>query len=70
MFSPARVIDPLSTGHTLDWFYVVLAGLTVFASLIFVAMTVQRDKLFWTFSAFTVTLLVLLAVGTPQRSVL
>ena len=56
------LIVNLSTGHTLDWFYVVLAGLAVCASLIIVPMTVQRDKLFWTFSAFTVTLLVLLAV--------
>ena len=56
------LIVNLATGHALDWFYLVLAGLAVFASLIIVPLNVTRDKLFWTFSAFTVTLLVLLAV--------
>ena len=56
------LIVNLSTGHVLDWFYVVLAGLAVCASLVIVPLNVARDKLFWTFCAFTVTLLVLLAV--------
>ena len=56
------LIVNLTTGHALDWFYVVLAGLAVCASLVIVPLNVARDKLFWTFCAFTVTLLVLLAV--------
>ena len=56
------LIVNLATGHVLDWFYVVLAGMAVVASLVIVPLNVTRDKLFWTFCAFTVTLLVLLAV--------
>lgn len=52
----------LTTGHALDWFYVVLGGLAVCASLVIVPLMVPRDKLFWTFCAFTLALLFLLAV--------
>ena len=56
------LIVNLSTGHALDWFYVVLAGLAVCASLVLVPLTVPRDKLFWTFCAFTLSVLLLMAV--------
>ena len=56
------LIVNLATGHALDWFYVVLAGLAVAASLIIVPLTVPDNKLLWTFCAFTVSLMVLLAV--------
>ena len=52
----------LTTGHALDWFYVVLAGLAVAASLIIVPLMAPENKLFWTFCAFTASLLLLLAV--------
>ena len=56
------LIVNITTGHGLDWFYVVLAGLAVAASLIIVPITVAEDKLFWTFCAFTLSVLFLLGV--------
>jgi hypothetical protein len=47
---------------TMSWFFVVIASLCVAASLIVVPLMVPRDKLFWTFCAFCVSLMVLLAV--------
>ena len=56
------LIVNLSSGHGLDWFFVVLAALGVTASLTVVPLTVAEDKLFWTFCAFCVTLTLLLGV--------
>ena len=56
------LIVNLTTGSAMGWFFIVLAGLAVAASLIIVPLMVPEDKLFWTFCAFTVTLLFLLAV--------
>ena len=56
------LIVNITTGHGLDWFHVVLAGLAVAASLIIVPITVAEDKLFWTFCAFTLSVLFLLGV--------
>ena len=56
------LIVNLATGHALDWFFVVLGGLAVAASLIVVPLMVPEDKLFWTFCAFTASLVLLLAV--------
>ena len=56
------LIVNLASGAALSWFFIVLAGLAVAASLIIVPLMVPEDKLFWTFCAFTVTLLFLLAV--------
>lgn len=56
------LIVNITTGYGLDWFYVVLAGLAVAASLIIVPITVAEDKLFWTFCAFTLSVLFLLGV--------
>ena len=57
------LIVNLASGHALDWFYLVLAGLTVAASLILVPLMAPRDKLFWTFCFFTASLIALLAVS-------
>lgn len=46
----------------LSWISVVLAGLCVLASLIIVPIIVREDKLFWTFCAFTASLVLLLGV--------
>ena len=56
------LIVNLASGSALGWFFIVLAGLAVAASLILVPLMVPRDRLFWTFCAFCVTLLTLLAV--------
>ena len=56
------LIVNLASGAALSWFFIVLAGLAVAASLIIVPLMVPEDKLFWTLCAFTVTLLFLLAV--------
>ena len=56
------LIVNLASGAALDWFFVVLAALAVAASLVIVPLMVPRDKAFWTFCAFTASLMVLLAV--------
>ena len=56
------LIVNLSSGHGLDWFFVVLAALGVTASLTVVPLTVAEDRLLWTFCAFCVSLTVLLGV--------
>ena len=56
------LIVNLASGAALSWFFIVLAGLAVAASLIIVPLMVPEDKAFWTLCAFTVTLLFLLAV--------
>lgn len=56
------LIINILTGSGLSWFFIVLAALGVAASLIVVPLTVPEDKLFWTFCAFCVSLMVLLAV--------
>ncbi len=50
------------SGMTQDWFYIVLASMCVAASVIAVPIMVPEDKLFWTFCAFTASLMVLLGV--------
>ena len=49
-------------GTSLSWVFIVLAALCVAASLIAVPLMVPEDKLFWTFCAFCVSLIVLLGV--------
>ena len=56
------LIVNLSTGAALNWFFVVLAGMAVAASLIIVPLMAAENKLFWTFCSFCVSLVVLLAV--------
>ena len=56
------MIVNLTSGRTLDWFFVVVAGLLVAASLTVVPLMVPEDKLFWTFCSFCLSLVILLAV--------
>lgn len=56
------LIINLVSGTALSWFFIVLGGLAVAASLIIVPLMVPEDKLFWTFCAFTLSLLLLLAI--------
>jgi hypothetical protein len=56
------LIVNLASGSPLGWFFIVLAGLAVAASLVIVPLMMPENKLFWTFCAFTVSLLLLLAV--------
>ena len=56
------LIVNLTSGRTLDWFFVVAAGMLVAASLIVVPIVVPENKLFWTLCAFCVSLVILLAV--------
>ena len=56
------LIVNLATGASLGWFLIVLAALAVAASLVIVPLLVPHNKLLWTFCAFCVTLMVLLAV--------
>ena len=58
----AFLIINLISGSAMGWFLIVLAALAVAASLIIVPIMVPRDKLFWTFCAFTVSLIILLGV--------
>ena len=57
------LIVNLSTGHTLDWFYLVLGGLAIVASWTLVPLMVPRNKLFWSFCAFVLSVLFTLAVS-------
>ncbi len=54
------LIVNLATAHTLDWFYIVLSGMAVVASLILVPLLAAEKKLLWTFLAFTGSILLLL----------
>lgn len=56
------LIVNLATGAGLGWFFIVLAALGVAASLILVPLTVSENKALWTFCAFVVSLMILLAV--------
>ncbi len=49
-------------GLSVDWISVVIASLIVAASLIVVPLFVPEDKLFWTFCAFSASLMLLLGV--------
>ena len=56
------LIINLTAGSAMSWFFVVLAAMAVAASLIVVPIMAPKDKLFWTFCAFTASVLILLAV--------
>ena len=56
------LIVNLTSGRTLDWFFVVVAGMMVAASVTVVPIVVPESKLFWMFCAFCLSLIVLLAV--------
>ena len=57
------LIVNLSTGHTLDWFYLVLGGLAIVASWTLVPLMVPRNKLFWSFCAFVLSVLFTMAIA-------
>ena len=52
----------LTSGRTLDWFYIVVASMLVVASVTVVPVMVPDSKLFWTLCAFCGSLVILLAV--------
>ena len=57
------LIVNLTTGSAMGWFFIVLASLAVAASLVVVPIMAPRgNKAFWTFCAFTASLMILLAV--------
>lgn len=56
------LICNLAIGHTLDWFFIVLASLLVVASIIVVPLVVEERKTAWTIGSFTVSLILLLLV--------
>lgn len=53
----------LLTGPKLSWVPVVLSALCIPVSLIVVPLVLSEDKAFWTFCAFTASLLLLLGVA-------
>ncbi len=55
------LIVNLSVGSSLDWFYMVLGGLAIVASWTLVPLMVPRNKLFWSFCAFVLSILFTLA---------
>ena len=56
------LIVNLTTGAGLSWFFIVLGGLAVAASLVVVPLMMPENKLFWTFCAFTASLVLLLGI--------
>ena len=56
------LIVNLASGSPLGWFFIVLAGLAVAASLVIVPLMVPESKLFWTLCAFTASTELLLGV--------
>ena len=56
----ACFIVNIVTSHRLDWFFIVLTALMVFASLVIVPFFAERKKALWTFGCFTGSLLLLL----------
>lgn len=54
------LIVNLATGHSLDWFFIVLTALLVTASLTVVPLMVDQKRWLYTLGSFTVSLLLLL----------
>lgn len=54
------LIVNLAVGHALDWFFIVLTSLMVFASLVVVPLVVEKKKGLCTIGSFTVSLMLLL----------
>ncbi len=52
----------LITGSAMGWFYILISAMAVAASLIIVPLMVPEDKAFWTFCAFSASLMLLLGV--------
>ena len=56
------LIINLISGSAMGWFFILLAAMAVAASLIVVPLMVPENKAFWTFCAFTASLIALLGV--------
>ncbi|SDX95017.1 Putative zinc-finger [Ruminococcaceae bacterium YAD3003] len=56
------LIVNLATGAGLTWFFIVLAGILVAASLIIVPLMVRENKMFMTMVSFTASVVLLLGV--------
>ena len=56
------LICNLAVGHSLDWFFIVLASLAVFASVTVVPMMIEKNAGMWTLGGFTGSLLALLLI--------
>ena len=56
------LIVNLATGAGLTWFFIVLAGILVAASLIIVPLMVRENKMFMTMVSFTASVMLLLGV--------
>jgi len=56
------LIVNLATGHALDWFFIVLASLTVFASITVVPLVVEGKKGLMTIGSITASLMLLFLV--------
>lgn len=52
----------LATSKAVDWFFIVLSGLLVFASLTVTPLAARNRKRLWTFGCFTLSLMLLLLV--------
>jgi len=55
----ATFIVNLATAGALDWFFIVIASLMIFASLAVVPLVVEKNKGIWTLGSFTGSLLLL-----------
>lgn len=56
------LICNLAVGHALDWFFIVLVSLLVFASVTVVPMVMDKNKVLWTIGSFTISVSALLGV--------
>ena len=56
------LIVNLASGHGLTWFFIVLAGILVAASLIVVPLMIRENKMFMTMVSFTASVVLLLGV--------
>lgn len=54
------LICNLAVGHALNWFFIVLTSLMVFASVTVVPLLVNDKKILWTLCSFTISLVALL----------
>lgn len=54
------LIVNLSTGHSLDWFFIVLTSLMTFSSVTVIPLIMESRKGLWTLGCFTVSLILLL----------
>lgn len=54
------LIINIAVGHALDWFFIVLTGLLILASVTVVPLVVEEKKGLWTLGSFTVSLILLL----------